>query len=273
MWQAGDDGRRALLKDEAPGAISGGVLQEYSNEFLRLRALAVTRLQALREGGTKSEEFKAAERALEEMESNRRLVQVQVRLELSGAAGTSRQEWDQRLQEWSREVAALRGQLDEMREETSRQKLRLPGAARSEGGFPMSAEQQGAARSTEMLERSSRQLEEARRVAVESEDVSQGVLSDLAAQRETIQHMRDSMQTVGAELSAARQALSRMLITAQRNRVMTLVIATILGIGLSVWALAILKLPLKWNLLLGVALFFCGAACFALRRHLRLRRG
>lgn len=278
MWQPTEDGRRALLKDEGEAAATGGPLQEYSNEFLRLRALAATRLQSLREGAGAGcawgDEVRAAERTLEEMESTRRLVQVQVRLELSGAVGNPRQEWDQRLQEWAREATALRGQLEELREDRARHTLRLPSAGRGQDTAP-GAEQRCAARgSTEMLERSSRQLEEARRVALETEGISEGVMSDLAAQRDTILHMKDSMRTVDAELSAARQSLNRMILMAQRNRVMTLAIAAVLSLGLAFWALSVMKLPLKWNFALAAAVVVLGAVCIVLRRRcLRQRSG
>eukprot|EP00420_Gonyaulax_spinifera_P004130 CAMPEP_0197928588 /NCGR_PEP_ID=MMETSP1439-20131203/102623_1 /TAXON_ID=66791 /ORGANISM="Gonyaulax spinifera, Strain CCMP409" /LENGTH=253 /DNA_ID=CAMNT_0043551199 /DNA_START=38 /DNA_END=795 /DNA_ORIENTATION=- len=252
MWQAEEDGRRALLKDEVgAAATASGALQAYAAEFSRLRTVAVTRLKALREGDRSpaSDGVKAVERALEEMESNRRQVRVQLRLELSNAAGSAKQEWDQRLQEWSREVAALRGQLEEFSEVHSRQALQLPGGRGDGAACP---DRHRAMQGTEMLERSSAKLEEARRLALESEEVGQGVLSNLAVQRETIMHMRENMRTIDAELSAARQALNRLIAAAQRNRLIVLVISAVLAVGLAFWALCVLKLPLKTNLALAV---------------------
>lgn len=276
MWAAEDDGRSGLLKaDYCEAPACSGPLQEYSAEFARLRTVAQTKLQALREtthgrDGAWAEDARAAERALEVMESNRRQVQVQLRLELTGTDANARKEWDQRLQEWSREVAALRGQLEEAREAHSRQALGLHSGSGVEARA-FTAEHRSAMKSTEMLERSSQKLEEAKRAALESEEVGSGVLSDLSGQRETILHMRDNMRTVDTELSSARQAIGRLFATAQRNRLVTIVIATVLGIGLSFWGLCFLGLPLKWTLVLAFAVVvLVGAICFV-RRRLKAR--
>eukprot|EP00421_Protoceratium_reticulatum_P068564 CAMPEP_0168422312 /NCGR_PEP_ID=MMETSP0228-20121227/33730_1 /TAXON_ID=133427 /ORGANISM="Protoceratium reticulatum, Strain CCCM 535 (=CCMP 1889)" /LENGTH=213 /DNA_ID=CAMNT_0008436243 /DNA_START=1 /DNA_END=642 /DNA_ORIENTATION=+ len=204
------------------------------------------------------------------METIRRQLQVQLRLELSGTVGGARKEWDQKLQEWSREVATMRAQLEELREARGREALQLGGGGG--GGLTrLGPEHQGAMRSTELLESSSRKLEEARRLALESEHIGQGVLSDLAAQRETMIHARDNMRTIDSELSAARQSIGRMLATAQRNRLLTLVIAAVLGTGLAVWALCILRLPMKQNVALAAGLVALTFACCIVRRRLAAR--
>lgn len=278
MWQPqvdGKDGRKALLKDDQSSAEPiGGVLQDYSTEFLRLRGVAAAQLQAMREtpgSSSWADEAKVVERAVEEMESNRRQVQVQLRLELSGSAGSVRQEWDQRLQEWSREITALRAQVDEVRNANGRRALRLSGGdvERGSGGF--TAEHESAMQSTEMLERSSYKLEEARRLAFETEDIGQGVLSDLAAQRETILHTMESTRTIGSELNAARQSLNRLIAVAQRNRLITIVVGAVLLLGLCFWALAVLKLPLKWNLGLPALAVVMIATCITVRSKLQRR--
>jgi len=272
MWQAEEDGRLSLLKNDGVGSTpTGSALNEYANEFSRLRGVAAMRLKSLREGDNPGPDaVRSVERALEEMETNRRQVRVQLRLELSNAAGGAKQEWDQRLQEWSREVAALKFQLEECTKDNCRESLQLSGTRAAAAHCP---ERQDAMRSTEMLERSSSQLNEARRMALETEDVGQGVLSDLAAQRETIQHMRSSMSTIDAELSAARQSLNRLIAAAQRNRLVTLIISAVLAVGLAFWAVCILQLPLKTTLYLAVGLVALAAAFFTVRRQLRLRRG
>jgi len=278
MWQPqldGKDGRKALLKDDQSSAQPiGGVLQDYSTEFLRLRGVAAAQLQAMREtlgSSSWADETKAVERALEEMESNRRQVQVQLRLELSGSAGSARQEWDQRLQEWGREITTLRAQLDEVRNANGRRALRLSGGDVERGSGNFTAQHESAMQSTELLERSSHKLEDARRLALETEDIGQGVLADLAAQRETILHTLESTRTIGSELNAARQTLNRLIATAQRNRLITLVVSAVLCLGLCFWALAILKLPLKWNLGLAALAVVLIAACITIRSKLQRR--
>ncbi|CAE8623871.1 unnamed protein product [Polarella glacialis] len=272
MWNADEDGRTALLKEGSPSggraATGGGMFQEYAAEFIRLRSVASARIQAIREANAAApgrEELRAAEKAIDEMESNRRQVQVQLRLELSSSAGTAKQEWEQRLQEWSKEVKSLRDQLEGLNEATSRRALNLDYGG---GSSTSAAERRLAMQSTEMLERSSAKLEEAKRQAFESEAIGEGVMSDLSAQRETILHVRDSMRTIGTELTQARRSLDRMIQMAQRNRVQTLAIAAVLLLGLAFWALCVLGLPLKWTLLLAVAVIFLGAGVIAVRRRL-----
>eukprot|EP00930_Biecheleria_cincta_P048164 TRINITY_DN33512_c0_g1_i1.p1 TRINITY_DN33512_c0_g1~~TRINITY_DN33512_c0_g1_i1.p1 ORF type:complete len:292 (+),score=68.69 TRINITY_DN33512_c0_g1_i1:52-876(+) len=265
MWQAEEDGRTALLTAGAGAGQAGGVLEEHAAEFVRLRGEARNRVQAVREGCGGREDVKAAEKAIDELESNRRQVQVQLKLELSGVAGTTRQEWDQRLSEWAKEVRAIREELDSVQ---SRRSLNLG----SVGGAHASAERSSAMHSTEMMERSSAQLQEAKRLALESEQVSAGVLSDLAAQRDNILNVRGNMRTIGTELGQARRSLDRMLALAQRNRTMTIFIAVTFALGLSFWALCVLGLPLKTTLLLALATVLLLAAALTLRRRLKTGR-
>ncbi|CAE7739740.1 SPCC736.13, partial [Symbiodinium sp. CCMP2456] len=65
----------------------------YASEFMRLRADAMARLQSLKESPSPGK-TKSLEKAVDDMESNWRQIQVQLRLGLSGA-GSSR-EWEPR---------------------------------------------------------------------------------------------------------------------------------------------------------------------------------
>merc|ERR1712232_580450 len=95
---------------------------------------------------------------------------------------------------------------------------------------------------------------EAKRLAFETEKVGEGVLSDLSQQRETILHVRGSMQTVGKELTSARQSLDRMLRFAQRNRLITLAIIAFFSWGLAVWGIMFLHLSDKTTIILAACL-------------------
>jgi len=252
---------------------------EYSTEFERLHARATIKLQALQEVPPPpcwADEVKASEKLLQEMEQNRRQVQVQLRLELSGASGAeARQAWERRLQEWSKTISSLRGPLESLKGEQQRRSLNLPG-----GGVPgadygagsASAERQSARESTELMDRSTQKLEEARRQCLETENIGQGVLSDLAAQRETILHVRESMTTVSQELTAARRTIDGLMRAAQQNQMITLVVAFVLFVGLAFWGLMILGLPLKWNLFAAVGLVIVTALVLYLKRRLEAKR-
>lgn len=262
MWQAVEDGRTALLKEDLSGP-PGGQLQEQAAEFLRLRSTVDSKMQMLREaaGGGRSAELAhtVAEvlKELKEMDSTRQMVQMQLRLELTGTtAGAGRHDWEQRLEEWKKDVAALRKELDSLKEASNRQSLGLSGA----NDASRSVEAQGLMRSTETLDRSSARLEEAKRLAFETESIGEGVLSDLSAQRETILHVRDNMRTVSAELSSARRVIDRMIMVAQRNNLITIVVATVVGLALTFWLLSVFGFSAQWTLLLAVVLMISGWA-------------
>lgn len=262
MWQAEEDGRKALLKDQIDPAASRppdqGMLQDYSADFVRLRSVAVAKVQALKQSvGSKTwaDDVRAAERALEAMESNRRQMQVQLRLELSGTAGNVRQEWDQRLQEWAREVASFRGELEAAREQHGRRTLQLHGRELVECGADSAsqANRQSAFESTGLLEQGTRKLQEAMKQVIETEAVGGEVMSDLNSQRETIQGVRGKMRTIGTELTQARQSLNRMLQRAQQHRLVTLSVCLMLGFGVMFWVCSAFGLPLRYTALLATA--------------------
>mmetsp|Transcript_27477 Transcript_27477/g.64026 ORF Transcript_27477/g.64026 Transcript_27477/m.64026 type:complete len:264 (-) Transcript_27477:70-861(-) len=254
-----EDGRTALLQPEG----FGGVLSEYASEFMRLRGEALSNLQTLKESPNPGK-IKAVEKAIDDMESNWRQIQVQLRLGLSGA-GSSR-EWEPRVKEWGIEVKNMRKELDVVQEELNRRSLSLG------GGRAGAMERTGAVQATEMMDRSCAKLQEAKRVALETEEVSQGVLSDLSAQRETILNVRGNVRTIDVELTQARRSLDRMIAVAQKNKMATLVIATIFALGLSFWALCALGLPLKTTLLLAIVVVFLLLAAITLRSRLRTGR-
>lgn len=260
------DGRRALLQSGA-GAddASGGMLQDFITEFAKQRTIVVTRLQTLRDPNCNSwqEEVKAAERALEEMESTRRQVQVQLRLELSSAAGSEKQQWDARVQDWSKEAASLRSELASAKEDQSRRSLL--------GSSQQGSQRAQAMQSTELLEQSTKRLEQCRIEAMEAEEVSLGILSDLHSQRETILHMRSNMGIVKSELSSAARTLNRLIRGAERKKLITYVVAFVLALGITVWVLSILGLSLAMTTLVAACIVLITAMAVVARQRLKER--
>jgi len=275
MWPkavhiAGEDGRRALLKADEEGSAEGGggsgVLDDYAAEFARLRGVARDKFQHMPEASpsTRAEAINSIEKLLSEMESNRRQVQTLVKFESSGSASV-RQQWTQRLPEWTGEISSLRGQLERAREDHQRMALDLPFT----NGH--TAERERAVQSTEMMERSSSRLEDASRVALETESLGAEIIRDLHDQREVIARSRDNMRTVGSELSSARRALDRMNRMAQQNKCIVQVIGTVFAIGITVWILCILGLSMKLTIALATALVAICAVCRYLRQRWRAR--
>ncbi|CAJ1353430.1 unnamed protein product, partial [Effrenium voratum] len=233
----------------------------YASEFMRLRGSALASLQSVKES-PQADRMKAAEKAVADMESNWRQIQVQIRLGLSGTPGS--REWEDRVKQWGTEVRSLRQELDAVLEQQNRRSLNLGASAGAERG--------SAAQATEMMDRSCAKLQEAKRVALETEEVSQGVLSDLAAQRETILSVRGNVRTIDTELTQARRSLDRMIALAQRNRMATLVIAAVFALGLSFWALCVLGLSLQSTLLLAIGMVILLTAALVIRRRLQTGR-
>eukprot|EP00401_Gymnodinium_catenatum_P009625 CAMPEP_0117509908 /NCGR_PEP_ID=MMETSP0784-20121206/27718_1 /TAXON_ID=39447 /ORGANISM="" /LENGTH=286 /DNA_ID=CAMNT_0005305531 /DNA_START=31 /DNA_END=891 /DNA_ORIENTATION=+ len=267
MWVE-EDGRRALLKDQNGGAHGKEPLIEYATEFEGLRSRAASKLEALQNsGGAWAEEAAKAESLIQKMEACRRQVVVQLRLELSGVTQDARETWERRLEEWLRTISALRSTLESGREEQRRQQLHLPVPALQFG-----YEHRATMQATDLLDRSTARLEEAKRQAFDTEAIGQGVLSDLASQRESIEHVRDNMSTVSAELNAARRSIDRLIRTAQQNRMIQMAAALLLSVGLAFWGLMTLDLPLKWNFLLALALVLAVATAWYLCRRFQAKQ-
>lgn len=263
-----NEGRRSLLHSGGGGdaAGGGGMLQDFITEFSKQRTIVVTRLQTMRDPSCSSwqEEARTAEKALEEMESTRRQVQVQLRLELSGTAGSEKQQWDSRLQDWSKEAASLRGELASVREEQGRRALLGTGLQASQRSSAM--------QSTDLLAQSSKRLEECKMQALETEEISQGILSDLHSQRETILHMRGNMGIVSSELSSAAGTLNRLIRGAERKKLLTYLVAFMLSLGLTVWALSTFGgLSLSATIGVAVVIVFLTAVAVVVRQRLKGR--
>eukprot|EP00434_Breviolum_minutum_P003770 symbB.v1.2.003319.t1/scaffold187.1/size278738/4 len=238
-----EDGRTALLQ----GGDSGS-FDEYAAEFTRLRGLAWAEVESLK-AQPSSERAKAAQKAFADVESNWRQIQVQLRLGLSGLSRDSKS----LVSGWGDEVQNLRSQLDAELAAQNRRSL----FSSSSGSAPA---ERGSA------------LSEAKRVALDTEEVGQGVLNDLAAQRETILNVRGNVRTIDTELTQARRSLDRMIAVAQRNRLATLVIAGVFSLGISFWILCVLGLSLKSTFLLAIAMVILLLFLLTLRRRMQTGR-
>mmetsp|Transcript_30418 Transcript_30418/g.45881 ORF Transcript_30418/g.45881 Transcript_30418/m.45881 type:complete len:283 (+) Transcript_30418:123-971(+) len=273
MWQAEEDGRKALLNGEVDGGADDheGMLQDYIVDFNRLRTVALDQLRALSSnpGGG---DVRAAERAVGALDQYRKEVEKMRK----GMTGAPRKVLDETIKDWTAAVAECRRMLESAREERSRRELlgnHAPSSSSSSyyRDSESDAARQQAFRSTETLEDGTRKLQDAVRQALETETVSAEVLSDLTSQREMITSVRSKMRTIGNELSQARQSLSRMLQRAQQNRLVTSVITLVLGLGLAIWLCCFFGLDLKYTILLAVCLLVLIVAVMAVRRRRSVR--
>uniref|UniRef100_A0A8R1DEU1 t-SNARE coiled-coil homology domain-containing protein n=1 Tax=Caenorhabditis japonica TaxID=281687 RepID=A0A8R1DEU1_CAEJA len=82
---------------------------------------------------------------------------------------------------------------------------------------------------TQRLERSTRKIQDAHRIAVETEQIGTEMLSNLANQRETIGRSRDRLRQSNADLGRANKSLNSMIRRAIQNRLLLLVVTFLLS--------------------------------------------
>merc|ERR1712070_503854 len=165
---------------------------------------------------------------------------------------------------WSKEAANLRGELASAKEDQGRQALL--------GSSGLQASQRGSAvQSTELLSQSSKRLEECKMQALETEEISLGILSDLHSQRETILHMRSNMSIVSSELSSAARTLNHLIRGAERKKLMTAAVGYLLALGLIVWVLAHFGLSMTKTVLVAACIVLLTAVALVARQRLRER--
>ncbi|CAI4224549.1 unnamed protein product [Auanema sp. JU1783] len=85
---------------------------------------------------------------------------------------------------------------------------------------------------TQRLERSSRKLQDAYRMAIETEEIGTEVLSNLSAQRDTINRARERMRDADAELSQSTRLLNTMIRRVIQNRLLLLIVAVVMMFSL-----------------------------------------
>ncbi|GMS95840.1 hypothetical protein PENTCL1PPCAC_18015, partial [Pristionchus entomophagus] len=78
---------------------------------------------------------------------------------------------------------------------------------------------------TERLERTSRKLQDAYRIAIETEEIGTEVLGNLGAQRETINRSRNRMREADSDLGRSSKLLNEMIRRVVRNRLL------LMGVG------------------------------------------
>uniref|UniRef100_A0A914I646 t-SNARE coiled-coil homology domain-containing protein n=1 Tax=Globodera rostochiensis TaxID=31243 RepID=A0A914I646_GLORO len=85
---------------------------------------------------------------------------------------------------------------------------------------------------TERLERTSRKIDDAYRVTVETEQIGAEVLDNLGQQRETLTRARGRMREADADLSRSNRTLSYMIRRVIQNRLILLVVAVVMMFSL-----------------------------------------
>merc|ERR1740129_1808822 len=87
---------------------------------------------------------------------------------------------------------------------------------------------------SEQLQNSTLRLEQARRQALETEQIGLDVMNDLRQQRETINNSRAGVSTIGSNVGVAKAYIDSITRRAKANRIITYVVVLlmlIVGIG------------------------------------------
>ena len=87
-----------------------------------------------------------------------------------------------------------------------------------------------------ILDSSSKQLEDGRRLLAETEEIGGSVLEDLSSQRETLQRARGRLKDVEAGLGESNSVIKGMIFKARQNRIVLSCIIIVIS-SLLVWGL------------------------------------
>ncbi|CAD6565410.1 MAG: hypothetical protein TREMPRED_001166 [Tremellales sp. Tagirdzhanova-0007] len=197
--------------DNSPTAL----FENYDEDFKQL----LTSLKGKLEGDIKAlkgEQRKAALKKVgEELEEAEEII-AQMDVELPSMPASIRQNYQGRLAASKAGVEKVKKTLKDIRSDSQRSDL-LSGPGFPDGDDPYSDEPSGfnartrLLQGTETLEDGSRRLDNARRIALETEDVGAGILRNLRGQREQIEHTRDTLVQADLSIDRAAGTLKKMI--------------------------------------------------------------
>ncbi|KAI9638901.1 t-SNARE [Dioszegia hungarica] len=196
--------------DNSPTAL----FESYDEDFKALLASLKGKL----EGDVKQlkgEQRKAAlKKVSEELDEAEEII-AQMEVELPSMPVSIRQTFQQRLTTSRSALERVKKSLRDIRAETSRAELLGSGASPADD--PYSDEPSGYSTRTrllagsEQLQDGSRRLDNAQRIALETEDLGAGILRDLRGQREQIEHTRDTLTQADSSIDRASGTLKKMI--------------------------------------------------------------
>lgn len=153
----------------------------------------------------------------------------QIELETHGLQGRSKEKVSVRLASYKAELNRLNSHFKSCKTEAKHRSDRLELFTRSEDVF-LDADTET------ILDSSSKQLEDGRRLLAETEEIGGSVLEDLASQRETLQRARGRLKDVEAGLGESSTVIKEMIFKARQNKVVLFCIIIVISI-LLIWGL------------------------------------
>lgn len=199
--------------------------QQYSLQTAEITA-RIGRLSSL-EGSERVGAVQALQRSLGDV--NDLLEQMELAVRELPASSPERAKYELR-------VSSYRSDKRQLDEELKKAVRRLQGEDRDEVvgssslddvAYSIDQEDQLIA-NTQRLQRSSRKLQEAYRMAIETEQIGSEVLGNLSSQHETLSRTRDRLREADADLTRSNRALSLMIRRVIQNRLLLIGIAIFL---------------------------------------------
>lgn len=160
-----------------------------------------------------------ADQALKQMEMESRTLPTHQRSEI-----------DPRLRKYRSEIRESRRKVQSVKDENERRSLL--GRGNDDTGTVIGKSRFSAA--NQKLDAATARLEEARRQALESEQIGVEVMSDLRHQRDVIKNARNNMSTIGSNLGTAKDRIQSMARRAAANKIIVYVVVIFFIIMLGV---------------------------------------
>ncbi|KAK6738720.1 hypothetical protein RB195_020682 [Necator americanus] len=201
--------------------------QQYSLQTAEVTA-TIARLPSL-PASDRPASVQSVQRVLSDVADLLEQMELAVRDLASGSA--ERSKYELRVRSYRNDKRLLDGELEKavkrLRESADREELLAYDEA-----VEMDQQEEQLIANTERLERSSRKIQDAYRMAVETEQIGAEVLGNLSSQRETIGRARDRMREADVELGRSNRLLNTMIRRVIQNRLLLLVVAILLMFSL-----------------------------------------
>ena len=193
----------------------------------------ITQLSGKLKQTTDSQEISEINKKIDVLFTDARETLEQIELETHGLQGRNKEKIVVRLDSYRAELKRLQQNFKTCQTEAKERTDRLELFTKSEDCAPdvfldIEAEQ--------ILDSSSRQLEDGRRLLAETEQIGGSVLEDLSSQRETLQRARGRLKDVEAGLGSSNTILKGMIFKARQNKLVLLALIVIIGL-LLLWGL------------------------------------
>ena len=193
----------------------------------------ITQLSGKLKQTTDSQEISEINKKIDVLFTDARETLEQIELETHGLQGRNKEKIVVRLDSYRAELKRLQQNFKTCQTEAKERTDRLELFTKSEDCAPdvfldIEAEQ--------ILDSSSRQLEDGRRLLAETEQIGGSVLEDLSSQRETLQRARGRLKDVEAGLGSSNTILKGMIFKARQNKLVLLALIVIIVL-LLLWGL------------------------------------